>query len=79
MLTESKIREIFFHSGHPRSGAVLATDIDYIQFAENLEKAVEYEKTERAYREAISFVSSLNENVGAQLSGWAEEKLKKYR
>jgi|LauGreDrversion4_1035100.scaffolds.fasta_scaffold00776_5 hypothetical protein len=79
MLTESKIREIFFHSGHPRVGAVLATDIDYIQFAEKLEKAVEYEKTERAYREAISFVSSLNENVGAQLNGWAEEKLKKYR
>jgi hypothetical protein len=79
MLTESKIREIFFHSGYPRAGAVLAVDIDYIQFAENVEKAVEYEKTERAYREAISFVSSLNENVGAQLSGWAEEKLKKYR
>lgn len=79
MLSESKVREIFFHSGHPRAGAVLATDIDYIQFAENLEKAVEYEKTERAYREAISFVLSLNENVGAQLSGWAEEKLKKYR
>ena len=79
MLTESKIREIFFHSNHPRIGAVLAVDIDYIQFAENVEKAVEYEKTERAYREAISFVSSLNENVGVQLSAWADEKLKKYR
>jgi hypothetical protein len=79
MLSEDKVRQIFFESNHPRIGAVLATDIDYIQFAENVEKTVEYEKTERAYREAISFVTGLNANLGNELSAWAEEKLKKYR
>jgi hypothetical protein len=78
MLTESKIREIFFLSSLPRAGAVLAMDIDYVQFAENVERAVEYEKAEAAYRDVISEAKKLNENIGRELEEWAKERLKKY-
>lgn len=78
MLTESKIREIFFHSSLPRAGAVLAMDIDYVQFAENVEKVVEYEKAEAAYRDVISEAKKLNENIGRELEEWAKERLKRY-
>lgn len=78
MLTQDQIREIFFQSSHPRVGAVLATDIDYVQFAENVVKAVEYETAKKAYRDVIWEAKKLNENIGRELEVWSKERLKKY-
>jgi hypothetical protein len=40
VLTEEEITQIFFYSDRPRLDAVLAIDIDLVQFARNIEAYV---------------------------------------
>jgi hypothetical protein len=40
MLSEELIKQIFFQSDRPRPGALLADDVDIVQFARNVEAVV---------------------------------------
>jgi hypothetical protein len=60
MLSEENVRQIFFRSDKPDANAVLAVDVDYMQFARNVEKEV--------VEDCVRFVRSLNQAVGDQLA-----------
>ena len=67
MLTEQQIKEIFMQSDFPRKNALIATEVDIVQFAHNIEKevAMKYAREERAA--CIEFVRSLNKDVARAL------------
>lgn len=67
MLSEETIKQIFFQSDRPRKDAVLADEVDIVQFAEHIEAfvAVEYARKERDT--CIEFVRSLNVEVAKAL------------
>lgn len=67
MLTEQQIKGIFMQSDFPRKDALIATEVDIVQFAHNIEKevAIKYAREERAA--CIEFVRSLNKDVARAL------------
>ena len=70
MLSEEQIRKIFFQSDKPNPHAILATEVDYVQFANNIEIA--------ALQDAVTFVTSLNPEIGKQFAAWVDaERLAK--
>jgi hypothetical protein len=71
MLSEERLRQIFFESDKPNPSAILATEVDYVQFANNVEIAV--------LQDAISFVKGLNPEVGKAFAAWVTADLEANR
>ena len=69
MLTEERLRQIFFESDKPNPNAILATEVDYVQFANNVEIAV--------LQDAVSFVKGLNPEVGKAFAAWVDADMVK--
>lgn len=66
-LSEETIKQIFFHSDAPRKDAMLADEVDIVQFAEKIADYVTREAMLKERRECIKFVRSLNSTVADAL------------
>ena len=67
MLSEEKIKQLYFNTDERAQGALVAEEVDIIAFAHEIEKevALDYARKERAA--CIEFVKSLNPDVAAKL------------
>jgi len=67
MLSEETIKQIFFLSDKPRSNALMADEVDIIQFAENLVAFVRNDIASAEHRRCVKIVSDMNSEVGKAL------------
>ena len=74
MLSEEMVKQIFFQSDRPRKDALLATEVDIIQFAHNIELYIAHEYAMQELTECVKFVRSLNTEVGDALQNNRQRK-----
>lgn len=67
MLSEETIKQIFFLSDKPRSNALMADEVDIIQFAENLVAFVTVEIARKEHKRCVKIVTDMNSEVGRAL------------
>ena len=68
MLSEQEVMQIYFASDRPRKDAVIATEVDLYQFAQNLERAIILQAGRQERDKCVEFVQTLNTHVARALS-----------
>ena len=68
MLTDELIKQIFFQSDRPHKDALLANEVDIVQFAKNVEAVVRIEAAKEEHARCVAIVSDMNREVGAALN-----------
>lgn len=67
MLNEELIKQIFFLSDKPRKDAILADEVDIVQFATNIAAYVRLEHMKQEHARCVKIVSDMNPEVGRAL------------
>ena len=67
MLSEETIKQIFFQSDRPRKDAIIADEVDIIQFAQNLEAVVRIEAARDEHMRCVKIVGDMNREVANAL------------
>lgn len=67
MLDEDIIKQIFFLSDKPRKDAVLADEVDIVQFAQNVASYVDLRARQAAHDRCVTIAKSHNRLVGELL------------
>ena len=66
-LNEELIKQIFFQSDRPRKDALLADDVDIVQFAEKLEAVLRPMIAKEEHQRCVKIVSHMNREVACGL------------
>ena len=67
MLSEEFIKQVFFQSDRPRKDALIADEVDIVQFAQNIEAIVRIEAAREEHLRCVKMVSEMNREVGKAL------------
>ena len=67
MLSEETVKQIFFQSDRPREDALIADEVDILQFAENIAAYVQFECAQKEHRRCVEIVKAMNFAVGEAL------------
>ena len=67
MLSEELIKQIFFQSDKPRKNALLADEVDIVQFAENVIAVARLEIAKQEHARCVAIVKDMNRAVGNTL------------
>ena len=67
MLNEEVVKQIFFQSDYPRKDALIADEVDILQFAENIEAFVAVEYARKEHARCVAMVMEMNSAVGEKL------------
>jgi len=67
MLSEDLIKQIFFQSDRPRRDALIADEVDIVQFAKNVEAVVRLEAFKEEHKRCVKIVSDMNREVACAL------------
>ena len=67
MLSEEFIKQVFFQSDRPRKDALIADEVDIVQFAQNIETIVRIEAAREEHLRCVKIVSDMNREVGGAL------------
>jgi hypothetical protein len=67
MLSEELIKQVFFQSDRPRKDALIADEVDIVQFAQNIEAIVRIEAAREEHQRCVKMVSEMNREVGRAL------------
>jgi hypothetical protein len=67
MLSEELIKQIFFQSDRPRKDALLADEVDIVQFAQNIEAVLRPIITKEEHQRCVKIVSHMNREVACGL------------
>lgn len=67
MLSEEFIKQVFFQSDRPRKDALIADEVDIVQFAQNIEAIVRIEAAREEHLRCVKMVSEMNREVGRAL------------
>lgn len=67
MLNEELIKQIFFQSDRPRRDAVMADEVDIVQFASNIEAVVRIEAAREEHQRCVKIVAEMNREVARAL------------
>ena len=70
MLSEEKIKQIFFACENDDPEGLRADDVDIYEFAKKVEEFIGLESSERERAKCIKFVASLNPVVAKALNDW---------
>jgi hypothetical protein len=68
MLNEELIKQIFFQSDRPRKDAILADEVDIMQFAEKLIAVARIDIMRAEHERCVKIVSEMNSAVGNALA-----------
>ena len=68
MLNEELIKQIFFQSDRPRKDALIADEVDIVQFAEKLIAVARIEIIREEHARCVKIVSEMNREVGNALA-----------
>lgn len=66
-LNEELIKQIFFQSDRPRKDALLADEVDIVQFAEKLEAVLRPLIAKEEHQRCVKIVSHMNREVACGL------------
>jgi hypothetical protein len=66
-LSEELIKQIFFQSDKPRKDALLADEVDIVQFAENLQAVLRPMIAKEEHQRCVKIVSHMNREVACAL------------
>lgn len=66
-LSEELVKQIFFQSDRPRKDALLADDVDIVQFAGNLEAVLRPMIAKEEHQRCVKIVSHMNREVACAL------------
>ena len=67
MLSEELIKQIFFQSDRPRKDALLADEVDIVQFANNVIAVARLEIIQQEHARCVKIVKDMNRAVGDAL------------
>jgi len=67
MLNEELIKQIFFQSDRPRKEALIADEVDIVQFALNIEAVVRIEAAREEHARCVKIVDYMNREVANAL------------
>jgi len=67
MLNEELIKQIFFQSDRKRKDALIADEVDIVQFAQNIEAVVRIEAKQEEHARCVTIVSDMNREVARAL------------
>lgn len=67
MISEEVVKQIFFHSDHPRKDALFADEVDILQFARNVEAFVLIGGALKEHARCVEIVSHMNSEVAKAL------------
>lgn len=68
MLNEELIKQIFFQSDRPRKDALIADEVDIVQFAEKLIAVARIDIMRDEHARCVQIVSDMNREVGNALA-----------
>jgi hypothetical protein len=68
MLNEELIKQIFFQSDRPRKDALIADEVDIMQFAEKLIAVARIDIMRAEHERCVQIVSDMNREVGNALA-----------
>jgi hypothetical protein len=68
-LTDETIKQIFFQSDRPRPDAILADEVDIVQFANNLVAYAHPHLAKAEHERCVKIVRAMNPEVAAALEG----------
>lgn len=68
MLNEELIKQIFFQSDRPRKDALIADEVDIVQFAEKLIAVARIDIIRDEHARCVKIVSEMNREVGNALA-----------
>jgi hypothetical protein len=68
MLNEELIKQIFFQSDRPRKDAILADEVDIMQFAEKLIAVARIDIMRAEHERCVKIVTEMNSAVGNALA-----------
>lgn len=63
MLSEELIKQVFFYCDHHEPNAVVADDVDIVQFAHRIEQMVAVEYARKEHARCVAIVSRMNQEV----------------
>lgn len=66
-LNEELIKQIFFQSDRPRKDAMIADEVDIVQFAEKLEAVLRPMIAKEEHQRCVKIVSHMNREVACGL------------
>lgn len=66
-LNEELIKQVFFQSDRPRKNALLADEVDIVQFAERLEAVLQPMIAKEEHQRCVKIVSHMNREVACGL------------
>mgnify|MGYP003639627645 CR=1 FL=1 len=67
MLSEETVKQIFFQSDRPREDALIADEVDILQFAENIAAFIAVECARKEHARCVDIVRDMNFAVGEAL------------
>ena len=67
MLSEELIKQIFFQSDKPHKDAILADEVDIVQFANNVVAVARVEIVKQEHARCVKIVKDMNRVVGEAL------------
>jgi hypothetical protein len=68
VLNEELIKQVFFYSDEKRPNALIADDVDVVQFAQKIEQVVTESVVLEEHRRCVKIVESLNKDVARALA-----------
>lgn len=68
MLNEELVKQIFFQSDRPRKDAIIADEVDIMQFAEKLIAVARIDIIRDEHARCVKIVSEMNREVGNALA-----------
>jgi hypothetical protein len=66
-LSEETVKQIFFYSDKPRKDAILADEVDIVQFAHNIAKFVKKQYAVDEHARCVKIVRDMNPEVARAL------------
>jgi hypothetical protein len=66
-LNEELIKQIFFQSDRPRKNAMIADEVDIVQFAEKIEAVLRPMIAKEEHQRCVKIVSHMNREVACGL------------
>jgi hypothetical protein len=67
VLSEETVKQIFFYSDNPRKDAILADEVDIVQFANNVAQYVKKQYAVEEHARCVKIVKDMNPEVARAL------------
>jgi hypothetical protein len=66
-MNEDTIKQVFFQSDRPRKNALLADEVDIVQFAQNIAALVRVRTARAEHQRCVRIVAEFNEDIAREL------------